>query len=105
VATGRSDFANQVNNVLAFPGIFRGALDAHATRITPKMYVAAAKALAGLISSPEVEKILPHVLDPAYDVAQTVAQAVARIVYEEREKQSEVEAKWTAEHNTTSCTA
>src|SRR5699024_3369885 len=46
VATGRSDFANQINNVLAFPGVFRGLLDAHATRVSDRMLLAAAKALA-----------------------------------------------------------
>ena len=50
VATGRSDFPNQINNVLAFPGIFRGALDARATRITEGMKVAAAEAIAGVVA-------------------------------------------------------
>ncbi len=62
IATGRSDFPNQVNNALAFPGIFKGALKAHATTITPKMKLAAAMALAGTIN-PAAKKILPNPLD------------------------------------------
>ena len=76
VATGRSDFPNQVNNVLAFPGIFRGALDAQAVRITPEMLTAAAEALAGCIT-PSAESILPDPLDR--NVASTVARAVAEM--------------------------
>ena len=52
VGTGRSDFPNQINNSLAFPGVFRGALDARATRITTRMKLAAAEALAGLVADP-----------------------------------------------------
>ena len=63
VGTGRSDFPNQVNNVLAFPGIFRGALDAPATRITERMKIAAAHALADMVADPTPEKILPDPLD------------------------------------------
>ncbi len=64
-ATGRSDFPNQVNNLLAFPGIFRGALDAKATRITEEVKIAAAKAIAGLISDEELtpEYIIPSPFD------------------------------------------
>lgn len=65
VATGRSDFPNQVNNVLAFPGIFRGALDNRVRQITDTMKLAAATALAGLVENPTVEKILPDPFDPA----------------------------------------
>lgn len=75
VATGRSDFPNQVNNVLVFPGIFRGALDAHATRITRGMFLAAAEALAHHIAEPNREHILPSPLDKG--VACVVAEAVA----------------------------
>ena len=66
VGTGRSDYPNQINNVLAFPGIFRGALDAHATTINEEMKVAAAKALASLVSDEElsVDYILPKPFDP-----------------------------------------
>lgn len=75
VGTGRSDFPNQVNNVLAFPGIFRGALDAGASRITETMKIAAAKALASSVESPSAEAILPGPLDAT--VAPRVAAAVA----------------------------
>ncbi len=76
VGTGRSDFPNQVNNLLAFPGIFRGALDAQALRITEKMKLAAARALAELVSDPVPEKILPDPLDRS--VGPCVAAAVAK---------------------------
>lgn len=74
VATGRSDFANQVNNVLGFPGIFRGALDIKATRITEKMKLAAAVALADIIKTPTEDCIIPHPTDK--DVVPVVAKAV-----------------------------
>ncbi|MFA7308633.1 MAG: NADP-dependent malic enzyme [Patescibacteria group bacterium] len=76
VATGRSDFPNQVNNVLAFPGIFRGALDSRAQRITPAMQYAASKAIADLVSHPTADRILPGPLDPT--VVPAVAKAVAK---------------------------
>ena len=63
VGTGRSDFPNQVNNVLAFPGLFRGALDAQAERITDEMKMAAAHALADAVGDPSAERILPDPLD------------------------------------------
>ena len=63
VGTGRSDFPNQINNVLAFPGIFRGALDASATRITDEMKYAAAHAIATYIKNPAKHRILPSALD------------------------------------------
>jgi malate dehydrogenase (oxaloacetate-decarboxylating) len=75
VGTGRSDFPNQVNNVLVFPGIFRGAIDAGATRITDSMKIAAAYALASSVEDPCAEFILPDPLDPS--VAPRVAKAVA----------------------------
>lgn len=76
VATGRSDHPNQINNVLAFPGVFRGALDARATRITDGMKVAAADAIAGVVAeSLTPEAIVPSPLDPR--VAPAVAEAVA----------------------------
>ena len=75
VGTGRSDFPNQVNNSLVFPGVFRGALDCHATRVTTRMKLAAANALAALVAEPTPENILPWSLDR--QVAQTVAKAVA----------------------------
>jgi malate dehydrogenase (oxaloacetate-decarboxylating) len=76
VATGRSDFPNQINNVLAFPGIFRGALDARATRITEAMKVAAADAIAGVVADTlHADAFVPSALDPR--VAPAVADAVA----------------------------
>lgn len=76
VGTGRSDFPNQINNVLAFPGIFRGVLDVRAPQITEKMKVAAAEALAALVPEPRVDKIIPGVFDPG--VADAVAAAVKK---------------------------
>ena len=76
VGTGRSDFPNQLNNSLAFPGVFRGALDVRASRITNGMKVAAAEALAGLIEEPTAERVIPWTLDPA--VVPAVAPAVGR---------------------------
>ncbi len=75
VATGRSDFANQVNNALVYPGVFRGALDCHATRITDAMKLAAVDALAGLVTQPSTERILPDLTDTR--VAPAIASAVA----------------------------
>ncbi|MFC0530588.1 NAD(P)-dependent malic enzyme [Phytohabitans kaempferiae] len=76
VATGRSDFPNQINNVLAFPGVFRGALDARATTITDGMKVAAADAIAGVVvDALRPDAIVPSPLDPR--VAPAVAEAVA----------------------------
>lgn len=63
VATGRSDFLNQVNNSLAFPGIFRGALDNHVSKITDSHKVAAAEVIAALVNKPTADKIIPSVLD------------------------------------------
>lgn len=76
VATGRSDFPNQINNVLAFPGVFRGALDAGARRITERMKVAAAEAIFSVVGDDlAADRIVPSVLDPR--VAPAVARAVA----------------------------
>ena len=74
IATGRSDFPNQINNVLAFPGVFRGLLDARARRCTPAMKLAAARALAGLVRDPVPERIVPGAFDPG--VADAVASAI-----------------------------
>ena len=79
VATGRSDFPNQINNVLAFPGIFKGALDAGALRITEPMKLAAAQAIAGMVPQPSAAMIVPSPLDP--EVADAVAAAVAAAVH------------------------
>lgn len=78
VATGRSDFPNQINNVLAFPGIFRGALDAGAKRITTEMKIAAAKAIAALVEEPAADLIVPNPFSPG--VADSVARAVMQAV-------------------------
>ena len=74
VATGRSDFPNQINNVLAYPGVFRGALDKRLPQTTDAMKVAAAEALATLVDTPTAEMIMPDVFDPR--VVPAVAQAV-----------------------------
>ena len=76
IGTGRSDFPNQVNNVLAFPGIFRGLLDSGATQVTEEMKLAAAYALAACVEQPTPDKILPDALDRS--VAPRVAAAVCR---------------------------
>ena len=77
MGTGRSDFPNQVNNVLAFPGIFRGALDAHAKRITQKMKLAAAHAIAQCVYNPTRDNIIPSSLNEkvGYEVAKAVREA------------------------------
>ena len=80
VGTGRSDFPNQVNNVVAFPGIFKGALEGRASQITEEMKLDAAEAIAGLISDEELneDNILPQPFDPR--VADTVSQAVKDLI-------------------------
>lgn len=82
VCTGRSDFPNQVNNLLAFPGIFRGALDVRATDINEEMKIAASYAIASLISADELDE--EHVITTPFDkrVAPTVAAAVAKAAIE-----------------------
>ncbi|MEK6820987.1 MAG: NADP-dependent malic enzyme [archaeon] len=75
MATGRSDFPNQVNNALVFPGVFRGAIDARAVRITPGMNMAAAQTLAKMIPRPSASNILPALSDRS--VARKIAKAVA----------------------------
>lgn len=74
VATGRSDFANQINNSLGFPGIFRGALDHGVKKITDEMLIRAAKNLAALVKTPTAERIMPNTFDPL------VVPAVARAI-------------------------
>ena len=76
VATGRSDFPNQVNNVLAFPGMFRGALDARIDKFTDEMKIEAAYALAGCVENPTPEKIIPSVFEPG--VAEKIANAIKK---------------------------
>ena len=74
VATGRSDYANQVNNSLAFPGIFRGALDRNVREITDDMKLAAAKKIASLVKHPTAEEVIPHVMTPG------LVKAVASVI-------------------------
>ena len=80
VATGRSDFANQINNVLVFPGLFRGLLDAQSRSITTEVLLAAARALAAVVADDELNPtyIVPSVFHP--DVSNVVAEAVKRTV-------------------------
>ncbi|MBZ5750170.1 MULTISPECIES: NADP-dependent malic enzyme [Metabacillus] len=97
VGTGRSDFPNQVNNVLAFPGIFRGALDVRATHINEKMKIAAVEAIASLIPESELttEYVIPAPFDPR--VAPAVAQAVAKAAMETGVARIKVDPKEVAE--------
>lgn len=80
IGTGRSDFPNQVNNVVAFPGIFKGALEGRATQITEEMKLAAAHAIAGLVPDEELDEthILPEAFDPR--VAETVSAAIKDLI-------------------------
>ncbi|MFR8127770.1 NADP-dependent malic enzyme [[Ruminococcus] lactaris] len=80
VGTGRSDFPNQVNNVVAFPGIFKGALEGRATQITEEMKLAAANAIAGLVPEEELNEnnILPEAFDPR--IAETVSKAIKDLI-------------------------
>ena len=75
IGTGPSDFPNQINNVLAFPGVFKGALAVRASDINEEMKVAAALAISGLVESPAADRLLPEAFDPR--VGQAVADAVA----------------------------
>ncbi|MCA9152022.1 MAG: hypothetical protein KDA92_22115, partial [Planctomycetales bacterium] len=79
VATGRSDYPNQINNVLCFPGLFRGILDVRAQRIVPEMKIAAAQAIADIVPEGDLrpDYIVPSVFDRR--VAQAVANAVAQV--------------------------
>ena len=74
IATGRSDFPNQINNVLAFPGIFRGLLDARAKKVTMEMKLAAAQALAAMVKKPTPNKIIPNVFEKG--IAKTIAKSI-----------------------------
>jgi malate dehydrogenase (oxaloacetate-decarboxylating) len=82
VGTGRSDYPNQINNVLAFPGIFKGALKARAKVISTEMKLSAAFAIANSVDSPTRDKVIPPALDAS--LAQVVADAVEQAVYRER---------------------
>lgn len=88
VGTGRSDFANQINNVLAFPGIFKGALKARASRITTEMKLAAAYAIANSLENPTANEVIPSALDTS--LAEVVAQAVEKAAYSEREMEKQI---------------
>jgi malate dehydrogenase (oxaloacetate-decarboxylating) len=92
IATGRSDYPNQINNVLAFPGVFRGALDARASAINEEMKLAAAIAIADVIGDDErhADYIIPSVFNPlvAESVAQAVAEAAVRSGVARRERQT-----------------
>ena len=81
VGTGRSDFPNQVNNVVAFPGIFKGALEGRAAQITEEMKLAAAHAIAGLVADEDINEnnILPEAFDPR--VADVVSRAVKNHIH------------------------
>jgi len=98
VATGRSDFPNQINNVLAFPGIFRGALDVRASDINEAMKMAAAQAIAGIVTDAELSPgyIIPKPFD--LRVAPAVAEAVARAAHESGVARADVEPSEVAEH-------
>lgn len=93
VATGRSDYPNQVNNALAFPGIFRGALDVRSTAITENMKIAAADALADIVQEQGLRKhyILPKAMD--FRTAPKVAEYVARAAMEEGVARKETDPK------------
>lgn len=95
MATGRSDYPNQINNVLCFPGIFRGALDCHATDINEEMKLAAAHAIAEVISAAELNEdyIIPGVFNPKVveNVASAVAKAAVRTGVARKEKKSDWE--------------
>ncbi len=97
IGTGRSDFPNQVNNVLAFPGIFRGALDVAATRINEKMKMAAVEAIASLITDEELNEdyVIPAPFDPR--VAPAVAKSVAQAAMETGVARTEVDPEDVAE--------
>jgi len=82
IATGRSDFPNQINNVLAFPGLFRGALNARTREFTYRMYVAAAYAIADCVENPTPEEIIPSAFDKR--VAQEVAQTVEEVCEQQK---------------------
>ena len=77
VASGRSDFPNQINNVLAFPGIFKGAIESRTRKITEKMKIAAAIALASVIKSPNKNKIIPDPFDKK--VVMAVSNAIKKL--------------------------
>lgn len=88
VGTGRSDFPNQINNVLAFPGIFKGALKARASTISTEMKLAAAYAIANSLENPTADEVIPSALDTS--LAEVVAKAVEQAAYHEREMEKQI---------------
>lgn len=91
MGTGRSDFPNQINNVLAFPGIFKGALKARAKTISTEMKLAAAYAIATSVENPTKDMVIPSALDTS--LAQRVANAVEQAVYDEIRLEEEIKAE------------
>ncbi|MDP2720344.1 MAG: malic enzyme-like NAD(P)-binding protein, partial [bacterium] len=77
VASGRSDFPNQINNVLVYPGIFKGAIESRTSKITEEMKIAAAKALAAIVKRPTAEKIIPDIFNKKVVLA--VSNAVKKL--------------------------
>ncbi len=98
ICTGRSDFPNQVNNVLAFPGVFRGTLDVEASGINEEMKIAAAYAIAAQIKEGELspEYVIPKAFNP--NVGPAVAAAVARAAIETGIARKQVDPEWVAQH-------
>lgn len=96
VATGRSDYPNQINNVLGFPGIFRGTLDVRAARISLSMKLAAAEAIASVVEEPSEESIIPSPLHP--EVYPREARAVAEAALREGLARRRVTGEWVEEH-------
>lgn len=90
VGTGRSDYPNQINNVLAFPGIFKGALAARAATISTEMKLAAAYAIARSVENPTKDMVIPSALDTS--LADVVAKAVEQAVYKDREMEKKIAA-------------
>ena len=90
VGTGRSDYPNQINNVLAFPGIFKGALMARAATISTEMKLAAAYAIARSVENPTKDMVIPSALDTS--LADVVAKAVEQAVYKDREMEKKIAA-------------
>ena len=98
VATGRSDFPNQVNNSLAFPGLFRGALDVRAHTVNDEMKLAAAERLASMVTDRELQEgqIIPQAMD--YDIAPAMAAAVAQAAMETGVARLRVDPQLVAQH-------
>ena len=89
IGTGRSDFSNQINNVLAFPGIFKGALKARAKTISTEMKLAAAHAIASAVEKPTKDMVIPNALDRHW---QTALRKQSKAVYDEAEMKKRIAA-------------